>query len=41
MHVTRTRGMERWLLSWMQAVRYWYAKHEIFVNKFKEPRGGG
>lgn len=41
MHVTRTRGMERWLLSWMQVVRYWYAEHEIFVNKFKEPRGGG
>lgn len=33
--------MERWLLSWMQVVRYWYAENEEFVNKFKEPRGGG
>lgn len=33
--------MERWPLSWMQAVRYWYAEHEKFVNKFQEPRGGG
>lgn len=35
------RGMKRWLLSWMEDVRYWYAEHEKLVSKFKEPRGGG